>query len=59
MDRHLQESVRRRAKFCCEYCQLPAELSELPFEVDHITPRKHGGSTQLENLALACFYCNS
>lgn len=27
--------------------------------MDHIIARKHGGPTKLENLALACFYCNT
>jgi hypothetical protein len=27
-------------------------------EPDHIIPEKHGGSTTLDNLALACFDCN-
>jgi hypothetical protein len=30
----------------------------LPFHVDHIVARKHGGQTVLENLALACLHCN-
>jgi hypothetical protein len=28
------------------------------FQVEHIISRKHGGSTELENLALACVFCN-
>ena len=51
--------VRTRASFCCEYCLLPAQASAIPFEIDHIIARKHGGPSDLENLALSCFYCNS
>jgi len=29
-----------------------------PLHVEHIRPRKHGGSDQLDNLALACVDCN-
>ena len=58
MDRQLQEALRQRAIFRCEYCQLPAEMSELPFEFDHIIARKHGGQTAPDNLAFACLYCN-
>jgi hypothetical protein len=54
----LREAVRRRAEERCEYCHLPASCSILPFEIDHIIPEKHGGPTDLENLALACCYCN-
>jgi hypothetical protein len=30
----------------------------MPFEIDHIIPRKHSGATVEGYLALACFYCN-
>jgi hypothetical protein len=54
MDRALQELVRRRAANRCEYCQLPTP----PFHIEHIIARKHGGTDQAENLALACVRCN-
>ncbi len=28
------------------------------FQVEHIISRKHGGSSELENLAFACVFCN-
>jgi hypothetical protein len=59
MDRRLAQFVWQRAGARCEYCQLPQSLSRLPFEIDHIIARKHGGETVDSNLALACFYCNS
>jgi hypothetical protein len=59
MDPKLREAVRTRAKGRCEYCHLPLTHSLLPFEVEHILATKHGGETVLENLALACRYCNS
>ena len=37
---------------------MPEDVSLWPFEVDHIVPRKHGGPTTVDNLALACTYCN-
>lgn len=37
---------------------MPASIYPLPFHVDHITARQHGGLTVLENLALACLHCN-
>ena len=58
MDRALERLIRRRANGCCEYCHLPQDWSRVPFEIDHITPRKHRGRTVQGNLALACFYCN-
>ena len=43
----------------CEYCQLPAEYTDAPFQVDHVIAEKHHGPTVEENLAWSCFYCNS
>jgi len=37
---------------------VPQSVDELPFEIDHIIARKHGGPTSADNLALACFSCN-
>jgi hypothetical protein len=51
--------VNQRAGGRCEYCQLPEAFSELPFQMDHVVARKHGGGTVAENLAYACLYCNS
>ncbi|HYV28026.1 MAG TPA: HNH endonuclease signature motif containing protein [Candidatus Eisenbacteria bacterium] len=51
--------VKQRAHARCEYCQLPEGCSELPFQIDHVVARKHGGATGAENLAYACLYCNS
>jgi 5-methylcytosine-specific restriction endonuclease McrA len=58
MERELQETVRRRAQDRCEYCRFPESFSELPFQIDHVVARKHGGATETENLALACCFCN-
>ena len=58
MDEALVRAIWQRARERCEYCLLPSELSVMPFEIDHIIPRKHGGLTVEDNLALACFYCN-
>jgi hypothetical protein len=54
----LVEFVRKRARFRCEYCQLPWDQLVLRFEVEHVLPRKHGGQTEAKNLAFACLHCN-
>jgi hypothetical protein len=59
MEQELVELVWQRARSRCEYCQLPQAFSLFSFEIDHIIAKKHGGATVPENLALACFYCNS
>lgn len=59
MERALEELIWDRARSLCEYCKFPAAVSELPFQIDHVIALKHGGQSASENLALACFYCNS
>ena len=59
MDSRLEAAVRLRAQGRCEYCQFPEPFTRVPFQIDHITPKKHEGATTLENLALSCFFCNT
>ena len=54
----LSSWVRHRARHACEYCRLPEAESDLPFTIDHIIARQHGGLTVEGNLALACPCCN-
>ncbi len=54
----LERLVWRRAQGICEYCRLPQVFDPLPFQLDHIIGRQHGGLTVEDNLALACLYCN-
>ena len=58
MNISIRRLVRERASKCCEYCLIHEDDALLPHEADHIISEKHGGETTLENLALACFYCN-
>ena len=55
MERQLRELVWRRAQSRCEYCRMPQEYDDLPFEIDHVIAESHGGPTRAANLALACF----
>jgi hypothetical protein len=50
--------VAARAHHVCEYCLIAEEDSFFRFQVEHIISRKHGGSSELDNLALACVFCN-
>ena len=59
MDQALQELVRRRAGYRCEYCQLPEQFSATPFQFDHVVAEQHGGPTVASNLALACLADNN
>ena len=54
----IRQAIRERANFRCEYCLRPESRSWFPFEPDHVIALKHGGPTELENLAFACMDCN-
>ncbi len=62
MNSFVSEETRRlvaeRADFLCEYCLLHEDDGFFAFQVDHIISRKHGGSSELENLAFTCPVCN-
>lgn len=60
MDAETRRLVRERAKGLCEYCRLPQAAQPFStFHIEHIVPRKHGGTDDLENLGIACERCNS
>ena len=54
----LRREVIERAGNRCEYCLFPAEVAFFPHEVDHVIAEKHGGATDIDNLAFACWRCN-
>ena len=55
----IRAEVRSRAQNTCEYCHLHQDDSPLALlHVEHIIPKMHGGSDDLDNLALACIDCN-
>ena len=54
----LRREVTRRAGHRCEYCLMPEAELFAGCEVDHVISRKHGGVTDLANLALSCERCN-
>ena len=62
MSSHISSEIRQvvasRANFVCEYCLIAEADAYFKFQVEHIISRKHGGSSELENLALACVFCN-
>ncbi len=59
---YVSDSVRSevfiRAAYRCEYCLINEKFSFFTFHVEHIISLKHGGKTELDNLALACPICN-
>ncbi|MGH7135823.1 MAG: HNH endonuclease [Pirellulales bacterium] len=58
MKRSLLNELRRLAGGRCDYCRMPETFDPLPFQVDHIIAKQHGGPTVLDNLAWTCLHCN-
>jgi len=59
IDSALRTHVRQRAGERCEYCHLRQEHSSFwHLQIEHIVPKKHDGTDDDENLALACARCN-
>ncbi len=54
----IRRDVRERANLICEYCLLSEADSYFAHQIEHIISLKHGGSSNIENLALACVFCN-
>jgi len=48
-----RELARERAENRCEYCLLPQQYAELTHHIEHIIAKQHGGSDEVDNLALA------
>jgi len=55
----LRRLVAERARQCCESCLLHEDDAYSPHQIDHIVSRKHGGPSEADNLAYACFRCNT
>lgn len=60
MDELIAQDVRDRAGNVCEYCRMPQMFyPTVPYPIDHIIAKQHGGISKLTNLALSCLHCNS
>jgi ATP adenylyltransferase len=53
----LRYEILKRAGGRCELCGISVE--ERAIEIDHITPRRHGGTDDLTNLQALCYKCNA
>lgn len=54
----LRFQIADRANHLCEYCLIHEEDTFFGCEIDHIVSLKHGGKTDVGNLAYACVLCN-
>jgi hypothetical protein len=58
MKRSLLNELRNLAGGRCDYCRMPEAFDPLPFQVDHVIAKQHGGQLVLENTAWSCLHCN-
>ncbi len=59
MKASIRRLVRARAGQRCEYCRLHEDdLPLFPFHIEHILPKKHGGTDNPKTLGWSCHYCN-
>jgi hypothetical protein len=54
----VQQQIRERAIYLCEYCHTSEQWQYVRFTADHIIPLSRGGADVFDNLCLACFHCN-
>ncbi len=54
----VRREVVRRAGNRCEYCRIHQDDAASRHQVDQVIAEKHGGQTDLDNLALSCLPCN-
>jgi len=56
--RALRQRVRKQAGDRCGYCHSPQKHVLGKLEIDHIIPQSRGGTSEEDNLWLACRLCN-
>ncbi|HMQ52466.1 MAG TPA: HNH endonuclease signature motif containing protein [Anaerolineae bacterium] len=54
----VEQQIRQAAKHRCGYCLSPQHLVMARLEIEHIIPLAKGGSSEPDNLWLACPLCN-
>ena len=58
LNQEIRRLVAKRADYLCEYCLISEQDTILGCAIDHIISIKHGGSSNTDNLAYCCVYCN-
>ena len=56
--RALRARVSEAARYRCGYCLSAEAIVGSPMEIDHLIPESLGGTTDEQNLWLACSVCN-
>ena len=54
-----RDAIYRRDNFTCGYCGRKYHADKARLTLDHIKPRKQGGTNKPNNLVTCCDYCNT
>jgi hypothetical protein len=57
--RATRDKIAATAQYRCEYCQTAQAIRGAQMHVEHILPLARGGTSEEQNLCLACAWCNS
>jgi hypothetical protein len=55
----IRQRVAEMARYRCGYCQTQQVVIGIPLHIEHIIPLAAGGTSDEENLWLACSVCNN
>lgn len=58
VSKKLEKQISEASKNRCNYCLTPQDLTSYKLEIEHIYPLSKGGTSEKENLCLACRHCN-
>lgn len=59
IDPAVRAAVAEEAKYRCGYCLTQTLICGFAMQIDHIIPEAAGGTSEADNLWLACSTCNS
>lgn len=59
ISKEIREQVAEDAHYYCGYCLTQQKVIGSALEIEHLIPESKGGSSERENLWLACRSCNS
>lgn len=57
-EKRMKEEVWEESGYCCYICEKQMHCDHPDLTIDHITPKRYGGSLLKENMACCCKQCN-
>lgn len=56
MQRNVKRKLYEKKNYTCTYCQEQFNMRDLT--IDHVFPKKYGGTAKKSNIAVSCRKCN-